>query len=57
MSTYFTDSAHTLNCEGWMLETPNWVPDVHDKVPLAIGGAMPLLNPRRNTELVTLNVQ
>ena len=29
-----------------MLETPNWAPGVHDKVPLMIGGAMLLLNPR-----------
>ena len=29
-----------------MLETPNWVPGVHDKVPLMITGAMPILNPR-----------
>ena len=32
-----------------MLVTPNWVPGVHDKVPLIIDGAMPLLNPRSNT--------
>ena len=29
----------------------NWVPGGHDKVPPMIGGAMPLLNPRLNTEL------
>ena len=29
-----------------MLETANWVPGVHDEVPLLTGGAMPLLNPR-----------
>ena len=46
MFTYLTDSNDTLNCGGWVLETPNWVPGVHDKVPLMIGGAMPLLNPR-----------
>ena len=32
-----------------MLEMPNWMPGVHDKVPLMIGGVMPLLNPRSNT--------
>ena len=41
------------------VETPNWVPGVHDKVPLMLGGAMPLLNPRcfmkkRSQEHVTL---
>ena len=35
-----------FNWGGWMLETPNWVPGVHDKVPPMISGAMPLLNPR-----------
>ena len=33
-----------------MLKTLNWVPGVHDKVPQMIGGAMPLLNPRWNTD-------
>ena len=31
---------------GYVLETADWVPGVRDKVPLLIGGAMPLLNPR-----------
>ena len=31
-----------LKTSNWV----NWVPVVHDKVPLMIGGAMPLLNPR-----------
>ena len=45
MFTYLTDPIYTLNCGGGgVLETPNWVPSVHDKVPLIIGGAMPLLN-------------
>ena len=29
-----------------MSEMANWVPGVRDKVPLLIGGAMPLLNPK-----------
>ena len=46
MFTYLTVSGYTLNWGGWVLEMPNWVPRVHDKVPLMIGGAMPLFNPR-----------
>ena len=46
MSTYLTDSVYTLNWGGWVLEMRNLVPGVHDRVPLMIGGAMPLLNPR-----------
>ena len=49
MFTYLTDSAYTLIGEGWVLEAPSWVPGVHHKVPLMIGGAMPLLNPRSST--------
>ena len=41
---YITDYVYTLNWGGWVLETPNSVPGMHDKVPLLIGGAMPLLN-------------
>ena len=39
-------SLYTLNWRKWVLETLNWVPGMHDKVPLVIAGAMPLLNPR-----------
>ena len=46
ISTYLTDSVSIrLNEEGECWKTPNWVPGVHDKVPIMIGGAMPLLNP------------
>ena len=31
-----TDSVYNLNRGGWVLETPNWVPGVHDKAPLMI---------------------
>ena len=44
--TYLTDSVSSLNWGGWVLESPNLVPGVYDKVPLVIGSAMPLLNPR-----------
>ena len=37
-----------------MLQTPNWVPGVHDKVPLMIGGTMPLLKPKLNTVYETV---
>ena len=43
MFTYLTDSVYTLDWGGWVLETSTWVPGVHDKVPLMIVGAMPLL--------------
>ena len=56
MFTYLTDSAYILNWGGWVLETPNWVPDVHDKVPLMIGGAMTLSNPRLITDKCYTNV-
>ena len=46
MLTYLTNSVYTLNWGGWLLETLNWVPGVHDKVPLLLGGSMPFLNPR-----------
>ena len=46
MFTYLTDSVYTLNWGGWVMEMPNWVLGVLDKVPLMIGGAMPLFNPR-----------
>ena len=46
MVTDLTNSVYTLNWGGWVLKTPNWVPGVHDKLPLMIGGATPLLNPR-----------
>ena len=49
-------SGYTLNQGGWVLETPNWVPGVHDKVPLMLGGAMPLLTPRWNTEYGVLSM-
>ena len=44
MLTNLTVSVSTLYWGGWVLETTNWVPCVHDKVPLMLGGAMPLLN-------------
>ena len=40
MFTYLTDSVYTLNWGESLLEMPNWVPGVHDKVPLMIGGAI-----------------
>ena len=52
MFTYLTDAVYTLIWGGLVLETPNWVPGVHDKVLLMIGGAMALLNPKWNTVLL-----
>ena len=31
MFPYLTDSAYNIIWGGWVLETPNWVPSVHDK--------------------------
>ena len=49
MLTNLTDCVYAYNWGGWLLETPNCVPGVQDKVPLMIGGAKSLLNPGWNT--------